>query len=1077
MPNISWNEVRDRAIAFSRRWADEASESAGKQTFWNEFFAVFGRDRRTVASFEVAVRNLRGDYNYIDLLWRGMLLVEHKSAGKSLTAAESQAFAYIEDLARESRFDEIPRFVIVSDFTRFALYDLEPDEDRELPLFAGRPYATTSFPLAELHRYVRHFAFLKGERTIRLDPEDPANQKAYDRMCELHDTLESQGFVGTDLERLLVRLLFCLFADDTGVFEPSTFETFVRQQTREDGSDVGARLNELFDVLNTPEDRWPASSRETFAGFRYINGELFKDRLAFPPFTRRTRDALVAACEFQWARVSPAVFGSLFQGIMDDKERRQQGAHYTSERDIMKVVRSLFLDELRAEFESIRGDRSTRRKARIVEFHNKLRNLRFMDPACGCGNFLVLGYRELRQLELEVLRERHADEPQRVLNVRDLILVDVDQFHGIEYAEWPTRIAEVAMWLMDHQMNQLVSEAFGQSFERLPLRNSPHIVQDNALTRDWRTVLPPEQCTYVLGNPPFVGKHYQSDAQKADMRTVFGDFKNLGDIDYVVCWFRKAAEYIQGTRVKVGLVSTNSITQGEQVPIVWGMLFGQFHIKIHFAHRTFAWMSEARGAAHVHVVIIGFAAFDTDRKTIVDYEPEPSRPAAITVSNISPYLTSGSDAFVTKRTKPLSDVPEMRCGNKPSDGGNLILSDAEKVELVREEPGAEKFLRPFTGSEEFINGNMRWCLWIEETALPEIRRLPKIMERLQKVREFREASSAAPTRNAAASPWKFFFVSQPTINYVAVPEVSSERRRYIPIGLLPPEIIASNKIYLIADSSLWLFGLLSSAMHMSWMRVVAGRLESRYQYSGSMVYNTFPFPSPADTKRRAAVEAAAQSILEARAPYLPPTGEGTLADLYDPLTMPTKLARAHAELDLAVDRCYRSEKFQSDRDRVALLFGLYEQASVPLLPAAPTRRKREKLNGTGGGAAVLETSADEDEDTPEPARPSSLPTWYLDAFKPRPSDEKRGEVVTDSLDIIYDRLDDLLCENKFDECDDFLLRVAAEPERSPLSALVGVLTVTLAASKKLPHRAHLRDVVHKRLLAAGQNANAALKGL
>lgn len=1079
MQNISWNEVRDRAIAFSRRWTDEASEAAGKQTFWNEFFAVFGRDRKTVASFEVAVKNLRGDYNYIDLLWRGMLLVEHKSAGKSLAAAESQAFAYIEDLARESRFDEIPRFVIVSDFARFALYDLEPDEDRDLPLFAGRPYGATSFSLAELHRYVRHFAFLKGERTIRLDPEDPANQKAYDRMCELHDTLESQGFVGTDLERLLVRLLFCLFADDTGVFEPSTFETFVRQQTREDGSDVGARLNELFDVLNTPEDRWPASARETFAGFRYINGDLFKDRLAFPPFTRRTRDALVAACEFQWARVSPAVFGSLFQGIMDDRERRQQGAHYTSERDIMKVVRSLFLDELRAEFESIRSDRSTRRKARIVEFHNKLRSLRFMDPACGCGNFLVLGYRELRQLELEVLRERHADESQRVLNVRDLILVDVDQFHGIEYSEWPTRIAEVAMWLMDHQMNQLVSEAFGQSFERLPLRNSPHIVQDNALTRDWRTVLAPEQCTYVLGNPPFVGKHYQSDAQKADMRTVFGDFKNLGDIDYVVCWFRKAAEYIQGTRVKVGLVSTNSITQGEQVPIVWGMLFGQFHIKIHFAHRTFAWMSEARGAAHVHVVIIGFAAFDTDRKTIVDYEPEPSRPTAITVSNISPYLTSGSDAFVTKRTKPLSNVPEMRCGNKPSDGGNLILDDAEKAELVREEPGAEKFLRRFTGSEEFINGNMRWCLWIEESALPEIRRLPKVMARLQKVREFREASSAAPTRNAAASPWKFFFVSQPAASYLAVPEVSSERRRYIPIGLLPPEIIASNKIYLIADSSLWLFGLLSSAMHMSWMRIVAGRLESRYQYSGSMVYNTFPFPSPADTKRRAAVEAAAKAVLEARAPFLPPSGEGTLADLYDPLTMPTNLARAHAELDLAVDRCYRSEKFQSDRDRVAHLFALYEQASVPLLPATPKRGRGrgKKLNGANGGAPILTANLDEEEDSPEPAPPSSLPAWYLDAFKPRPSEEKRGEVVTDSLDIIYDRLDDLLCDNKFDECDDFLVRVAAEPERSPLSALIGVLTVTLAASKKLPHRTHLREVVHKRLVAAGQNANAALKGL
>jgi len=1081
MTNISWNDVRDRSIAFSRRWADEASEAASKQTFWNEFFAVFGRDRRMVASFEVAVRNLRGDYNYIDLLWRGVLLVEHKSAGRSLAVAESQAFAYIEDLARESRFDEIPRFVIVSDFARFALYDLEPEEKHELPLFVGRPYAATIFPLTELHRYVRHFAFLKGERTLRLDPDDPANQKAYDLMCELHDTLESQGFVGTDLERVLVRLLFCLFADDTDVFEPSSFETFILQQTREDGSDVGARLNELFDVLNTPKERWPTATRETFAGFRYINGELFKDRLAFPPFTRRTRDALVAACEFQWARVSPAVFGSLFQGIMDDKERRQQGAHYTSERDIMKVVRSLFLDELRTEFDSILGDRSTRRKSRIVEFHNKIRSLRFMDPACGCGNFLVLGYRELRQLELEVLRERHADEPQRVLNVRDIILVDVDQFYGIEYSEWPTRIAEVAMWLMDHQMNQFVSKAFGQSFERLPLLNSPHIVQGNALTLDWRTVLPPDQCTYVLGNPPFVGKHYQSEAQKADMRAVFGDFRNLGDIDYVVCWFRKAAEYIQGTQIKVGLVSTNSITQGEQVPIVWGMLFGQFHVKIHFAHRTFAWMSEARGAAHVHVVIIGFAAFDTNQKNIVDYEPNSSRPSVISVANISPYLTPGSDAFVTKRTKPLADVPEIRCGNKPSDGGNLILTDAQKVELLREEPGAERFLRRFTGSEEFINGNMRWCLWLVDATPAEIRGLPKVMERVQKVREFREHSTAAPTRSAARRPWQFFYLNPQVTEYILIPEVSSERRSYVPIGIVPPEIVSANTNFILPTNDLFIFGILTSSMQMAWLRVVGGRLKSDLRYSGSMVYNTFPWPSTADGKRRAAVEAAAQSVLDARKPYLPPEGEGTLADLYDPLTMPTELVRAHDDLDLAVDRCYRAERFRSSTERVEHLFMLYVQMSAPLLSGAPNRvKENRKIAAQKKVRPVPSNDQDESMEAADEAAleaRSALPLWYLDAFKPRPSAEKRGEVVTDSLDIIYDRLDELLCDNKFAECDEFLAHVAAEPERSPLSALVGVLTVTLAASKRLRHRAHLREVVHRRLLSAGQNADAAMKGL
>ncbi|MEI7733370.1 MAG: DNA methyltransferase [Verrucomicrobiota bacterium] len=1081
MQNISWNEVRDRAIAFSRRWATEASEAAGKQTFWNEFFAVFGRDRRTVASFEVAVRNLHGDYNYIDLLWRGMLLVEHKSAGKSLAAAESQAFAYIEDLARECRFDEIPRFVIVSDFARFALYDLEPEDDHGLPLFAGKPYAATSFPLAELHRYARHFAFLKGERTIRLNPEDPANQKAYDLMCELHDTLEAQGFMGTDLERLLVRLLFCLFADDTGVFEPSTFETFIRQQTREDGSDVGARLNELFDVLNTPEDRWPITARDTFAGFRYINGELFQDRLAFPPFTRRTRDALAAACEFQWARVSPAVFGSLFQGIMDDKERRQQGAHYTSERDILKVVHALFLDELKSEFETIRADRSTRRKMRLEDFHKKLRKLRLMDPACGCGNFLVLSYRELRQLELELLKELHVG--QQFLDVRQAIHVDVDQFYGIEYSEWPKRIAEVAMWLMDHQMNQRVSEVFGQSFERLPLRNSPHIVQKNALTLDWRKVLAPEQCTYVLGNPPFVGKHYQSDAQKADMRTVFGNFKNLGDIDYVVCWFRKAAEYIQGTKIKVGFVSTNSITQGEQVPIVWGMLFGQFHIKIHFAHRTFAWVSEARGAAHVHVVIIGFAAFDTDRKTIVDYEPDSTRPSVTSVSNISPYLTPGSDSFVTKRTKPLADVPEIRCGNKPSDGGYLILTDTEKAELLREEPGAERFLRRFTGSEEFINGNMRWCLWLVGATPAEMRALPKIMERVQKVRVFRERSTAGPTRAAARTPWQFFYLNPQTAEYILIPEVSSERRSYVPIGIVSPEIVSANTNFLVPTNDRFIFGVLTSAMHMDWLRVVGGRLESRYRYSGSMVYNTFPWPSATDPKRRTAVETAAQLVLDARKPYLPPDGEGTLADLYDPLTMPLQLARAHAELDIAVDRCYRSEKFHSSRERVEHLFALYESAASPLLPVVSTHRGRSsnKKRPTASdemAALLTETKQELVQLDMKKSRSTlantilRLPRWYHTVWR----NLEQG-FEDDGMDEMYAVLGGYIESGDFETCDKEIAAIAEVASRSPVSALIGLLTITRDSAERLPSRAALRKATASRLRALGKEDTKVLQGL
>lgn len=567
MPHLSWNEVRDRAIRFSREHAGDRSESAEKQTFWNDFFHVFGLRRASLASFEANVTNLKGNKGAIDLLWRGKLLVEHKSFGEDLALAQTQAFTYIEDLTRENRWEEIPRFVLVSDFARFALYDLEPEEQRDLPLFDGRKIVPHHFVLADFSKHVRQFAFMLGQTRVRLDPEDPANEKAYGRMCELHDALQTGGFDPHDLERLLVRILFCLFAEDTSIFEPDAFTQFIRTQTRDDGSDLGARLNELFDWLNDPRADETLADTDQFYGFRYVNGGLFEAPLRFARFDRPMRDALLFCCDFQWAKISPAVFGSLFQGVMQDRARRQQGAHYTSERDIMKVLRSLFLDELRVEWERRRADRSSRRRAETEAFHEKLRSLRFLDPACGCGNFLVLAYRELRTLEIEVLRELHGAE-QQVLDVRQLLKVDVDQFHGIEYSEWPVRIAEVALWLMDHQMNAQAAEAFGQSFDRLPLRSSPHIVQGNALRMDWNEVIPREQCSYVMGNPPFVGKHLMNPEQGSDMAVVWGELQGAGFLDYVTAWYRKAAEYIRGTRIPVAFVSTNSITQGEQVGIL-----------------------------------------------------------------------------------------------------------------------------------------------------------------------------------------------------------------------------------------------------------------------------------------------------------------------------------------------------------------------------------------------------------------------------------------------------------------------------------------------------------------------------
>jgi len=668
MPHLSWNEVRDRAIRFSRNHAGARSERADKQTFWNEFFDVFGVRRASVASFEVNVRNLEGNTGAIDLLWRGKLLVEHKSFGENLDLAETQAFNYIEDLTREDRWDEIPRYVLVSDFAHFVLYDLEPEEQLNLPLFQGRQIQRHGFTLADFPRHVRHFAFILGQTRVRLDPEDPANEKAYARMCELHDAVKAGGYTGHELERLLVRILFCLFAEDTGIFGPDSFTQFIRTRTREDGSDLGQHLNHLFELLDTAPAQRQSGLDDELAAFPYVNGGLFQERLRTAVFSRETRNALLFCCDFQWAKISPAVFGSLFQGVLEDRARRQQGAHYTSERDILKVLRSLFLDDLRAEWQRLLDDRSNRRQTGFERFHQKLRSLQFLDPACGCGNFLVLAYRELRALEIEVIKAIAATQQGQQL----LPTVDVDQFHGIEYSEWPVRIAEVALWLMDHMMNQRAAEEFAIPFERLPLRSSPHIVHGNALRCDWQAVLPREQCSYVLGNPPFIGKQFRNPEQQDDMAQVWDGVKGAGVLDYVTCWYVKAAQYIRGTGIPVAFVSTNSISQGEQVGILWGELFQRYHLKIHFAHRTFSWASESRGRAHVHVVIIGFGPVDVPNKRIFDYETPTSEPTETAATNISPYLVEGNDVCIFKRRTPFGGGDAMVYGSKPVDEGHLF---------------------------------------------------------------------------------------------------------------------------------------------------------------------------------------------------------------------------------------------------------------------------------------------------------------------------------------------------------------------------------------------------------------------
>jgi hypothetical protein len=938
---LSWNEIRHRAIAFSKEWTGAKREQAEKQTFWNDFFTVFGIRRRAVASFEEPVKNISGHYGFIDLFWSGMVLVEHKTLGGDLGKAESQAFRYIQDLAREGRADEIPRYVIVSDFARIALHDLEPEDQRNLPLFNDRHVATQEFPLADFHKNIRSFAFIPGYKQHKFEEQAPINIKAVEIMGRLHDALESGGYSGHALERFLVRILFCLFAEDTGIFERESFRLYLVNRTVEDGSDLGLHLARLFDVLNTPPEKRQKNLDETLAAFPYVNGELFAETLGFADFNRDMRNVLLACTRFDWSRISPAVFGSLFQAVMEPIERRQIGGHYTNERDILKVIRSLFLDDLYAEFERAKGNR-----AELKRFHERLAALRFLDPACGCGNFLVITYRELRLLEIEILKLIHrTDQPK--LNIQELSLVDVDAFYGIEISEWPARIAEVAMWLMDHQMNIQLSEAFGQYFVRLPLKKSPTIVCANALRIEWTNVLSPERCSYILGNPPFVGKKEQTAEQKTDMNLVFGHLKGAGVLDYVSAWYAKAGDFIQGTRIKVAFVSTNSITQGEQVGILWHDLFRRFHIDIHFAHRTFAWQSEARGKAHVHVVIIGFASSPASSRTLFYYHDQKGEPVALPARNINPYLADAPNTLLFKRSDQVSGGPEISYGSMANDRrkkdkglGNLILDLESRSRLLKENPALAPYIRRFVGSEEFLNGTERWCLWLADAPPGVIRHSPSVLTRIEAVREARLESERSETRRLATTPQVFGEIRQPDSTYLLVPKVSSETRPYLPVGFMKPEVIANGSALIVPRATLYHFGVLSSAMHMAWMRYTCGRMKSDYQYSSQIVYNNYPWPEAPATKQRASVEAAAQAVLKARKAF----PKATLADLYDPLAMPPALAKAHAHLDRVVDLCYRPQSFDNDRQRVEFLFALYERLIAPLTaPAKKARRSTQRI--------------------------------------------------------------------------------------------------------------------------------------
>ena len=1054
---LSWNEIRSRAAAFSREWADAAYEKGETHSFYNEFFEIFGVRRRTVARYEEHVRRLDDSHGFIDLFWPGVLLVEQKSAGRGLDAARGQAGAYFDALPERDR----PRYQLLCDFRTFELLDRDEGEE-------------TRFALADLPAHVERFGFILGVQRRAFRDQDPVNVEASELVARLHDALKASGYGGRDLELFLVRTVFCLFADDTGIFEPrDVFLDFIEERTAADGADLGPWLARVFQVLDTPEDRRQAKLDEDLARFPYVDGDLFAGPLRIPDFDAPMRRALIDAGRFDWTAISPAIFGALFQSVMEPAERRAAGAHYTTEKNILKVIEPLFLDELRAEFERLKARRDSRAIPALHRFQHKLGRLRLFDPACGCGNFLIIAYRELRALEIEVLRALSPDRRQFEMLADVLSVVNVDQFHGIEIGEFAARIAATALWMMDHIMNSRLSLEFGRTYARIPIEKSPNIRHADALEIDWAEVLPPEECDYVFGNPPFGGAKYQSPEQRAQVRREAALGGAGGTLDYVAAWFIRAADYVRRAaprsagrasvssperaeqpgresaatdeaadraslqripqsgrtgeamtdeaagpasaslsahpaerpgrgraatdeaagrpspaapypaersnrgrattdeaagraspaahsaeqpqpagRVpdrpgpRIGFVATNSITQGEQAAQLWPLLFRR-GLEIAFAHRTFAWGSDARGMAHVHVVIIGLDAAGqapADRR-LFSYEDVKGEALESRHAVLTPYLFDGGGLadphlVVREEGRPINGLRQLLTGSQPIDDGLYIFNAEQRAAFLDAEPDAAPLLRPFVGAREYLQGGERWILALHDASPGALVRLPRTRERIAAVRAWRRTSKRKSTLKLADMPTLWQVNMLPAAPFLVIPEVSSERRDYVPIGWLEPPVVPSNLVRVLEGATKPTFALLTSAMHMAWLRHVGGRLKSDYRYSVGLVYNTFPTPPgwTDENADRSALEPLAQAVLDARAAH----PDSTLADLYDPDLMPPALRRAHRRLDRAVDRLYRRTRFADERERVEHLFGLYERLQVPLAAeaAGPKRRPR-----------------------------------------------------------------------------------------------------------------------------------------
>ncbi|WP_104134363.1 DNA methyltransferase [Cryobacterium sp. Y62] len=759
---------------------------------------------------------------------------------------------------------------------------------------------------------------LLGRMRDAFDAEsETASAEAARLMGTLYSELEAAGWTSHDATLLLGRVLFLYFGDDSGMWDAGAFEKFLIDHTNT--HDLAKNLQQLFDVVNTDTNKRDLPNGSPFAGFRYINGGIFADPITWGPLSEQFRDDLINASDFNWSLISPAVFGSMFQTVKSREARRHGGEHYTTEKNILRTIEPLFLKELRSKLAAAWNDRG-----QLTKLHNELGRIRVLDPACGCGNFLIVAYRELRALELDLmLRSRElqyqatvGDFAQLSFDVSGEIKVTLDHFYGIEIEEWPARIAETALLLMDHLANLRMADDFGAAPDRLPIRIAPKIVRGSALSVDWDEVVPAAELTYIVGNPPFNGSRTMSAEQKAELRSAAGGLREAGFLDYVAGWYLLASRAMErNPAIKCGLVSTNSITQGEQSAILWRPLF-QAGVHINFAHRSFIWENESSGQAAVHCVIIGFSRKEQKQKRLYSYIDGRGEATAEIVDQINAYLIPGDGYVVGNRQEQISGQRKMAFGNMAADNGRLILSESARTEILETTPGAESWILPFIGAAEFLNGGSRYCLWLEGITTAQLEAMPAVIQRVEAVRAVR-ADSARP--QLATTPHLFAQITQrPNESFLLIPSVSSERRRYVPMGFFEPGTIASNACLVIEGASMFEFGILTSEIHMDWMRTVGGRLKSDYRYSKDVVYNNFVFPA-VSAAQRTTVESLSQAVIDARAAH--PTD--TLAKLYDNVSMPSDVRAAHAALDRYVDLLYRPKPFESARERVAHLLALH----------------------------------------------------------------------------------------------------------------------------------------------------------